>query len=232
VKRRRCRLRPASPNLSSVMTPRILALAALCAVAVPARAQIIKVPAPDQAARPIAVSATFGFLQTQSRFDGQSGVLWSLGEALQYRATLELGLRSGSLGVAGSLASVPIRRQGGTAPLNSNGDIQLRQLLGTFRTPETEGGHQIIEVGLGVSQWTDYSGTDQLTADEAKARNAFTLVVGYGFGFTVGDRASLILVQDVSTLWGSKEGLPSGASRMVRQYTTRVGLRYRMRGRR
>ena len=139
MKRRRCRLRPASPNLSSVMTPRILALAALCAVAVPARAQIIKVPAPDQAARPIAVSATFGFLQTQSRFDGQSGVLWSLSEALQYRATLELGLRSGSLGVAGSLASVPIRRQGGTAPLNSNGDIQLRQLLGTFRTPETEG---------------------------------------------------------------------------------------------
>ncbi len=214
------------------MTPRILALAALCVAAVPARAQIISVPAPDEARRPVAASATFGFLQTESRFDGQSGVLWSLGEALQYRATVELGLRSGSLGVAASLANVSIRRQGGTAPVNSSGDIQLRQLLGTFRTPESEGAHQVIEVGLGLSQWANYSGTDQLTADEAKPRNAFTLVVGYGFGFTVGERASLLLVQDVSTLWGSKEGLPSGTSRMVRQYTTRVGMRYRFLGRR
>ena len=214
------------------MTPRILGFAALCLLAAPARAQIISVPSPDQTRRPVAVSASFGFLQTQSRFDGQSGVLWSLGEALQYRATLELGLRSGSIGVAGSLASVSIRRQGGSAPLNSSGDIQLRQVLGTFRTPETEGAHQIVEVGLGLSQWANYSGTDQLTADEAKPRNAFTLVVGYGFGFSVGNRASLMIVQDVSTLWGSKEGLPSGESRMVRQYTTRVGVRYRLLGRR
>lgn len=214
------------------MTSRILALTVSCLLAVPARAQIINVPAPDQARRPIAASATFGFLQTQSRFDGQSGVLWQLGEALQYRATVEVGLRSGAIGVAGSLASVSIRRQGGSAPANSKGDIQLRQLLGTFRTPEAEGAHQIIEVGVGASQWTDYSGSDQLTVDEAKPRNAFTLVVGYGFGFTVGGRATLMLVQDVSTLWGSKAGLPSGASRMVRQYTTRIGLRYRLRGRR
>ena len=86
------------------MSPRILALAGLSALsvlsllAVPASAQIIKVPSPDQTRRPIAASATFGFLQTQSRFDGQSGVLWSLGEALQYRATLEVGLRSGAIG--------------------------------------------------------------------------------------------------------------------------------------
>jgi hypothetical protein len=214
------------------MTHRILALAALLLLARPAGAQIISVPSPEAARRPVAASVTFGFLQTQSRYDGQSDVLWSLGEALQYRASAEIGLRSGSLGIAGSLASVPIRRQGGTAPLNSRGDIQLRQVLGTFRTPETEGAHQIVEVGLGLSQWAEYSGTDQLTADEAKPRNAFTLVVGYGFGFTVGQRASLMIVQDMSTLWGSAEGLPSGASRMVRQYTTRVGMRYRFTGRR
>jgi hypothetical protein len=214
------------------MTTRTLALAGLLLFASPAGAQIISVPAPDQTRRPLTASATFGFLQTQSRFDGQSGVGWSLSEALQYRGSLEYGLRSGSIGIAGSLASVPIRRVGGTAPLNSRGDIQLRQVLATFRTNETEGAHQILEIGLGASQWANYSGTDQLTADEAKARNAFTLVVGYGFGFTLGDRASIMLVQDMATLWGSKEGLPSGESRQVRQYTTRVGLRYRFVGRR
>ncbi|MBP7551742.1 MAG: hypothetical protein KA761_15730 [Gemmatimonadaceae bacterium] len=214
------------------MTPRILLASLVLLVARPAAAQIISVPSVDEARRPLAVSATFGFLQTQSRFDGQSGVLWILSEALQYRASVELGMKSGAFGVAASLASVPIRRDGGTAPLNSNGDIELRQLLATFRTPEMEGAHQIVEVGIGASQWANYSGTDQLTAAEAEPRNAFTLVVGYGFGFTIGDRAALTLVQDVSTLWGSKEGLPSGASRMVRQYTTRVGVRYRFFGRR
>lgn len=214
------------------MTTRTLALAALVLCARPAAAQIISVPAPDQARRPISASATFGFLQTQSRFDGQSGTLWSLGEALQFRGSVEYGLRSGSIGLVGSLASVPIRRAGGTAPPDSRGDIQLRQALASFRTNETEGAHQILEIGLGLSQWANYSGTDQLTDDEAKPRNAFTLVVGYGFGFTLGDRASLMLVQDMATLWGSKEGLPSGESRQVRQYTTRVGLRYRFVGRR
>lgn len=219
------------------MTHRILGAASLAlllatAAAAPLSAQIINVPPPQQARRPIAASLTFGFLQTESRFDGQSGVLWSLGDAMQFRGTAELGLRSGSLGVAASLANVPIRRQGGTAPANSNGEIQLRQLLGTFRTPETDGAHQIVEVGLGLSQWAGYSGSDVLTDEESKARNAFTLVVGYGFGFALGDRASIMLVQDYATLWGSKEGLPSGTSRMVRQYVTRFGFRYRFVGRR
>lgn len=193
-------------------------------------AQLIKVPKPADSHRPIAATVSFGFLQTQSRFDGQSGAQWNLGEALQYRASIDYGLRSGSIGMAASLASVPIIRSGGTSLPNSRGDIQLREYLGTFRTRETEGAHQIIDVGLGLAQWTNYTGTDALSAAERKARNAFALVIGYGFGFTAGDRASLLVVQDVSTLWGSKEGLPAGAGRMVRQYTTRVGLRYRFIG--
>ena len=219
-----------APKLSSVTTHRILGAAAALLLALPAGAQIINVPPPEATRRPIAATATLGFLQTQSRFDGQSGVLWNLGEGLQYRLALDYGLRSGSIGLAGTLASVGIVRSGGSAPPGSRGDIQLRQVLATFRTPETPGAHQIIDVGVGLSQWANYSGTDQLTSDEAKPRNAFTLVVGYGFGFTLGDQAALMLVQDMATLWGSGEGLPSGSSRMVRQYTTRVGLRYRFAG--
>jgi hypothetical protein len=214
------------------MTTRTLALVAAALFAPRAGAQLIKVPAPEESRRPVAVSVHLGFLQTQDRFDGQSGSNWFLGEALQYRAALEYGIKSGSIALVGSLANVPIQRSGGTAPGNSDGTIQLRQYLAAFRTAETEGAHQIIDVGLGLSQWTGYSGTDALTAEERQARNAFTLVVGYGFGFTLGDRAAFNLVQDVSTLWGSSEGLPRGRSRMVRQYTTRVGMRVMLRGRR
>jgi len=214
------------------MTTRTLALVVALLSASAADAQLIKVPAPEAARRPLALSAHLGFLQTQDRFDGQSGAQWFLGEALQYRAALEYGLKSGSLALVGSLANVPIARSGGSAPLDSDGTIQLRQLLAAFRTPETEGPHQIVDVGLGLSQWAGYSGTDALTTEEAKARNAFTLVVGYGFGFTLGDRAAFNLVQDVATLWGSSEGLPRGRARSVRQFTTRVGVRVMLRGRR
>ena len=212
------------------MTTRTLALTAALLLASRAGAQLIKVPPLDESRRPLSVSVHLGFLQTQDRFDGQSGSQWYLGEALQYRAALEYGMKSGSLALVGSLANVPIARSGGTAPGFSDGTIQLRQYLAAFRTAETEGPHQIVDVGLGLSQWTAYSGTDVLTADERKARNAFTLVVGYGFGFTLGNRASVNLVQDVSTLWGSAEGLPSGRSRTVRQYMTRVGMRVLLRG--
>ncbi|MCE9601276.1 MAG: hypothetical protein K8S21_03565 [Gemmatimonadetes bacterium] len=214
------------------MTTRTLALAVALLCASRAGAQLIKVPSLDESRRPLSVSVHAGFLQTQDRFDGQSGAQWYLGEAMQYRAALELGTKSGSLALVGSVADVPIARSGGSATGFSDGTIQLRQYLAAFRTPETEGAHQIVDVGLGLSQWTAYSGTDALTADERKARNAFTLVVGYGFGFTLGSRAAFNLVQDVSTLWGSSEGLPSGRSRMVRQYTTRVGVRVMLRGRR
>lgn len=220
------RTRRAAARLA-VQTTALLAIAGA-----PLAAQILKVPSPSNSGPPISINATFGFLQTQGRFDGQSGAYWDLGDALMYRATLDYGIRAGALGVTAGLASVPIRRIGGSAPPNSRGDIQLREFLATFRTAEGEGFYQIIEVGMGLAQWAGYSGTDVLSPDERQTRNAFALVVGYGFGISMGKRASFTLVQDYSTLWGSGEGLPSGQSRSVRQYTTRVGLRYRIRGQR
>lgn len=211
----------------------LLAVVAPCGLfATPLGAQIFSVPESASARRPVTVAVSAGFLETQNRFDGQSDTFWQLGQAFSYRAAVDIGIRSGAIGVAASLASVPIRRIGGSAPANSDGDIQLRQYLATFRTPVREGFHQILEIQAGLAQWAGYSGTDALTADEAKPRNAFALVVGYGFGYTMGGRASLSLVQDLGTLIGSSEGLPSGTSRAVRQYTTRIGVRLRLAGER
>ncbi len=218
-------------NLSVVLTPRIFAALAFAALlTAPLGAQIIHVPSPSSSSRPITATLSFGFLQSQSRVDGQSGTFWNLGEAIQYRATVDVGLRSGGLGLTGSIASLPISRTGGAVPLGSDGEIQLRQLLATFRTREMQGAHQIIEVGLGLAQWANYSGTDVLSADEQKTRNALALSIGYGIGFTLGDRAALFVIQDAATLWGSGEGLSAGQSRQVQQYTTRVGLRLRVTG--
>ena len=61
---------------------------------------------------------------------------------------------------------------------------------------------------------------------------ALRFPVFYVFGFTLGRRAALTLIQDYATLWGSGTGLSAGQTRSVRQYITRVGLRYRFTGNR
>ena len=193
-------------------------------------AQLIKVPSPSTARRPITLSISTGFLQTEGRVDGQSGTIWSLGEAAQHRVMVDVGLRSGALGLAASTAQVPIIRRGELTPSGSSGAIQLRQLLATFRTLEQMGPHQIVELGAGLSQWAADHDAAGLTAADRAARNAFTLVVGYGIGFSLGTKASLTLVQDYATLWGPTEGLAAGQSRSQRQFVTRLGLRYRFSG--
>jgi hypothetical protein len=204
-----------------------LALALVAGTSSPLAAQLIRVPKPGDAARPISASVSAGYLLSASRFDGVSGRFWSLGDGIQYRGTVELGTRSGAIGLTGTLASVPISRSG---VVGSDGDITLRQLLLTFRSPEGQTFYQIFEAGAGLSQWASYSGTDALSAEDQKARNGLAIMVGYGFGFALGERMSFNVVQDASTIIGSGEGLPAGERRSQQQYITRMGLRYRFTG--
>lgn len=195
------------------------------AMTAPLAAQILKVPERDRGQHPLSMSLSVGFLQTADRFDGQSGVNWRLGDAVSWRATFEYGIRSGAIGIAASTAAVPMRRD---IIGSGEGEIQLRQYLATFRTPEAEGFFQVVELGLGLGQWTSYSGPDVLTDEEREPRNALAMAIGYGFGFKVAERFSIVLVQDAGTVIGSKEGVPSGRSRAVGQYTTRIGGRIRV----
>lgn len=190
----------------------------------PLDAQLIKVPTSDQASRPIVVHAAAGYFITQNRFDGQSGEPWYLGDGWQYRIGADVGTDIGTLGVAASFATVAIQRGNSSA---SVGEIQQRQFLGTFRSPEPRGFGQVIELGVGLSQWLNYAGTDVLTSEQAKPRNALALVLGYGFSIPLGARATVALAQEYATVVGSGEGLPAGTRRAQEQYTSRIGLRWR-----
>jgi hypothetical protein len=193
----------------------------------PLDAQLIKVPTSDEASLPIFVHASAGYFLTQNRFDGQSGLSWFLGDGWQYRVGADVGAGIGTIGVAATFATVPIQRGNSTA---SVGDIQQRQFLGTFRSPQPRGFGQVIELGVGLSQWLNYSGTDVLSADDAKARNALAFVLGYGLAIPLGKRATLSLTQDYATVIGSGKGLPPGTRRAQEQYTTRIGLRWQASG--
>ncbi len=202
------------------------ALLALCASR-PLEAQLIKVPSSDESSLPIFVHASAGYFLTQNRFDGQSGQPWFLGDGWQYRVGADVGAGIGTIGVAASFARVPIQRGNATS---SVGDIQQRQFLGTFRSPQPRGFGQVIEVGVGLSQWLNYSGTDILSDDEAKPRNALAFVLGYGLSIPLGKRATVSLAQDYATVIGSGKGLPPGTRRAQEQYTTRIGLRWQALG--
>lgn len=181
----------------------------------------------DERARPISVTGSVGYFIAQNRVDGVSGVAWYFGDAILYRVSADMAFGLGTFGVSGSLASVPVQRGNSTA---SNGDIQLRQLMATFRSPEPRQFGQIIEIGVGLSQYANYSGTDVVTGDDAKPRNAFAFSLGYGFVIPLGQRFGVTLMQDYVTAIGSREGLPAGAKRSQEQYTTRLGLRWRVLG--
>lgn len=181
----------------------------------------------DERTVPVGIQASAGYFIAQNRFDGISGLTWNLGDAWQYRLSADVGFRSGSLGIAGTVATVPIQRGPSIA---SRGDIQLRQLLATFRSPEPRTFGQIIELGVGLSQWANYSGTDVLSDADAAARNAFAIAISYGFSVPLGRRFAAQLMQDYTTAIGSRDGLPAGARRSQEQYTTRIGLRWRATG--
>lgn len=207
-------------------TARALLVALLAVLGTSAAdAQILRVPERNEAERsPFYFAFSVGLLQSQNRFDGVDGDFWLLGDGVNYRFSLERGIRAGAIGLTANIATLSLARAGRPG---SDGEIQLRQYLATFRTPETDGFHQVIEIGTGLSQWTSYSGNDVLTDEERAARNAFTIQVGYGFGFRIARRATLNLVQDYAWLIGSKEGVPSGVSRSTQQSTTRLGARLR-----
>jgi hypothetical protein len=204
-------------------------LAALLAVGVPARAaaQLIHVPEEDSFGRTITLTGGAGLLIVGSRYDASEGARWRMGEAIQMRGALDVAMRSGSLGLVATLATVPMVRS--TSPAN-RGEIQLRQLMLSFRSPASDGFHQTLEVSGGWSQWASYRGDDVLSAEQKKARNGLAVMLGYGAAFPIGSRVTFSFAQDIGAIIGSGKDLPVGESRSQSIYQTRLELRIKLSG--
>lgn len=181
----------------------------------------------DESSRVITVSGDVGLLSTGSRYDAVDGATWLFSEAIAYRVGVDFALSAGSLGIIAVTSRVPMYRSG---VINSDGDITFRQIAASIRSPEGRGVHQLIEITVGWAQWADYSGTDPISAESEKARNAAILAIGYGFAFPLGSRATFTFVQDAGLLIGSGDNIPANASRTQTQYHTRIGLRFRVAG--
>ncbi|HUF28944.1 MAG TPA: hypothetical protein VMM18_18325 [Gemmatimonadaceae bacterium] len=206
----------------------ILVLLVLLPVA-PIDAQVITLP--RRTTQPAGwTSFHIGFHESQGVNDGRTGTIWDFGSGLLYRASIEQA-RPGesSIGLIGSYARLPMSHRGDPACLisacNAHGDVW--SVLANFRLGGGEGFHQILEFGLGITHYRNF------TDDDTGARLApldgdsdVTLGVSYGFGYGLSRRTQIMLVQDFATSLHQGDGLQGGERRLVQQRTTRIGVRY------
>jgi hypothetical protein len=204
----------------------VCAVLLLAAASTRAAAQLIHVPDEDAVGRTFTLTGGAGLLLVGDRYDVTDGTRWMLGEAIQMRAMLDIAMRSGSFGLAGTLATVPMVRANSGAP----GEIQLRQLMISFRSPPSDGFHQTLEISGGWSQWASYTGDDVLTSEQKKPRNGLAVMLGYGAAFPIGSRVTFSFAQDIGAIIGSGKDLPVGESRSQSVYQTRLELKVRLSG--
>jgi hypothetical protein len=203
-------------------------------------AQILRLP--TRSAEPAFwLAANAGGLTPQDVSDGTSGSVWRFrsGAVLQYRLSLEKNLGGGtSVGLSGSVAragfdysslgTAPIETPGtpATTPCNCSATMQVRSLSAMFRAGGGSGFHQVIEGSAGVVQYADLKRDDtgqKLAPSGGDIDPAFA--IGYGFGYTMGQRLEVALVQDIGISFHQKAHLPAGTSGVQQQRVTRIALR-------
>ena len=207
-------------------------LAAL-APAAAAGAQVVRLP---QRSREPALWASLsaGYLQMNSVWDGRTSSIWGFGDGVQGRASLEYAIGSGSsLGVVGSLARLPLRfaegvsSSGGVTSATSVSDAHadVRSLHLGFHAGGGTGFHQVIQVSLGVTNFANFRRDDDDAKLGPSGDTDFSFAVGYGFGYSLGARLHVFVVQDYASSIHQDDNLPNDARRSTTQYTTRLGVR-------
>ena len=192
-------------------------------------AQIIRRP-PQTLEPPYWVGVSIGLAQASSVHDGTTGSQWQFGTAAQYRATLEKRLQPGvSIGVSAGFATVPLTYTGSSAGCVGGCDAKadIMQLHALFHAGSGMGLHQIVELGLGTTGYsnfrTEFGGT-KLAPTSADYDLSFAF--GYGFGYGLSAKSALEVVQELGTAIHQRTGLSGGESSLPRLYTTRLGVRF------
>jgi hypothetical protein len=205
-----------------------LALIVLTAAAAPSRAQV---RFPARPAGPHAwTSLSIGLYQLQNMFDPASNSGWDFGNIVQFRGTLERDFRrSTSVGVAVTYARAPLTYDGVDCPF-CDADVALWQALALFRIGGGIGLHQVIELGAGVTGFSNFQqrGGGRLAPGTVVDP---TFSIGYGLGYSLSPTTQFTLLQEVGLMVHRRGDRPAGdESNMPRTYATRIGLRFGLGG--
>lgn len=190
-----------------------------------AHAQIFQPRSAD--APSVWIAASVGYFVPGTVVDGRSNSIWNFGSDIQYRASLELPLgRGATVGAFGSWSRMPLDytiRGGGNPVQSAHADVWSAG--GQLHIGGGRGFHQILDISLGWMGYRDFreDGTDtQLAPDED---TDFFASLGYGFGFPLGQRMTVTLVQDAGYSFHQRDGLSGSARTATRFFNLRAGIR-------
>lgn len=177
------------------------------------------------------VSFGVGLMQPWTVHDGSTQSTWDFSDATQFGVALERNYGAGaSLGVRGSTARVPLRYTssvGGNAPLATDADARVSQVMGTLHLASGGQFHTVLELSAGATIYQDFSARDGGAAIGPTGADAdFAFGFGYGVGYNLSPRFSIDVVQDQSTSLHQKTGLGAGESSSTRLTSTRLMARF------
>lgn len=173
------------------------------------------------------ISGSLGLFDLGALDDGASGARWNFSNAAQFRASLEYSLgRGNSFGVSAAYAEVPMTYVpfGG---LREDATARVAAVALTFHGGGGVGLHQVFEASIGALRFSDFtSDVDGRKLEPLDADLDVTFMIGGGFGYSIGTRTQIVLVQDFGIVLHQGSGLPNDANTTAYHRTTRLGLRY------
>jgi hypothetical protein len=196
-----------------------------------AQAQIIQGPG-IRTRGPLAwTSLGIGWMQLGGLVDGESNATWDFGSAPQWRASLEFPLgRGASIGGMATTARVPLIYSGGLGAnscVSCDADANVSQFMATLHIGGGSGFHQVIDVSAGTTVFSNFRSTGG-TKLGGKAVTDWTFGIGYGFGYSLSDRMSIMIVQDYGLIIHKRQS--GSTNNTAQQSTLRIGARYGLGG--
>ena len=173
------------------------------------------------------VSGGIGLFDLGTIDDGASEARWVFSNAAQFRGTLEYALGGGNtIGVSAGYARVPMRFiPFSAAAEDATGTVSA--LAVTFHGGAGVGLHQVFEASVGALRFSDFtSDVDGRRLEPLEADFDVTFMIGGGFGYTIGSRTQIVLVQDFGIVLHQGTSLPNDANTSAYHRTTRIGVRY------
>jgi hypothetical protein len=173
------------------------------------------------------ISGAVGLFDLGTLDDGESDAQWRFSNAAQFRGSLEYALGGGNtIGMSAGYARVPIRYVPfSTSAFDATGTVTALAL--TFHGGAGAGLHQVFEASVGALRFSDFtSDVDGARLAPVEADFDVTFMVGGGFGYTIGERTQITLVQDFGIVLHQGTALPNDASTSAYHRTTRIGVRY------
>jgi hypothetical protein len=205
----------------------LLAVLGLLGTVAVAEGQIIR---PTVRTRPVAwTSAGIGWLQQQGICDPVADACWNFGGAAQFRGTIELPLgESGSWGFSMANSRMPLvwatQNPGPSSCAQCDANANVTQYLAMIHMGNGAAGfQQIVELGAGVTQFTQFRDMSGATLGNGKAVTDFSFAVAYGFGYNLQSRLQMYLVQEYAMMVHKRTS--GSANNSAQQQTIRIGLR-------